>query len=91
MTPTAEAVAAVTALWLALPIFLWALVETAQNRFEPIGPRLIGGFLSLATAMLIGGLELFLTATLSEAPQVTPNVRAQPRPSEAREPKAVRA
>ena len=79
MTPTAEAVVAVTVLWRALPIFLWALVETVQNKFEPTGQRLIGGFLSLATAMLIGELGLFLTETLSEAPQVTPNVHGDPR------------
>ena len=48
-------------LWLLLLLVPMSLVDIARSKFEPIGQRLIGMLLALATATPIAVLALFVT------------------------------
>ena len=75
MTPPTNLVAAAILLLLSLPIVLVVLVHIFEDSLPTIGRFLLQVFLMLATAMLIGGLSLFLLLKAANYSRGSPNVK----------------
>ena len=75
MTPPTSLAAAAILLLLARPIVLVVLVHIFEDSLPTIGLFQLQVFPMWATAMLIGGLSLFLLLKAADYPKETPNVK----------------